>query len=667
MTFRSTAAATPIALVLAGSLGLGAAGLVAVGPASAAAGDASVEDGFPIAGYWRPPGDAIGFESFLNLGVGYLDPDGYAARLAENERLVDDWRAFGLFSFYDLRESGSRWLARGDGNSDDQGSGRVELQHSRPARVLYAVRYTRHLQFGDPETHDPYLPSDAPVGLAGDPRLRWDRLDLAYERRFGGGFSLAAGFDQQWRDGLRPALSASPTGSGFAFGAPSAHRYDTHSGRGWLRAAWAPGRFVLASLLSFRSDGGDRSAEYTLAGDAPITSIRYGDDRETWQWRVDATYTGGAALFGFGSYGYRQRRNRPEEVRTAATTRLDSREIEVDARDHTGQLGVVWRPQADLRLRALARYESLSQVGVSRYGGDQPALVERSGSLDRDRTRQIYSLTADVIAAKRTRIQLDFRFTATDRDLSLQAVEALQGGNLLVRSRVSERTSDVAAGKLVLRQRLSRVVSLTLEGRARSETVRQNDAPGSDLYSLGDHTRWTTDGRLDVRVRPARQIWLDAGGRLLREDFERDDFEDVRTRWDSARGFATLVVVPAQRVSCFLDFAIGEEEYRIHGELPAAAFDPAVYNPVAYRTTTYRFSPGVSVQPAAGLNLEGWYERVRNRTSVANDTDRFLVRATVRASERLSLIGDWHRYEFATLRGDDYDANQYSLSGTWHF
>ena len=157
------------------------------------------------------------------------------------------------------------------------------------------------------------------------------------------------------------------------------------------------------------------------------------------------------------------------------------------------------------------------------------------------------------------------------------------------------------------------------------------------------------------------EFYCDAGYLLLRETFERDDLEGAKTSWDADRLFATAAFLPDPRFTLYLSFSIGWEDYDIEGALPAVAGDPLVYNPVEYETRTYRLAPAAVLQLTRDLTVEGGYERVRNRDSVANDGDRWQARLNQRLTKAWTLSAGYRRYEFSNSYRDDNRADLYTL------
>ncbi|MFO7652876.1 MAG: hypothetical protein R6X25_03535 [Candidatus Krumholzibacteriia bacterium] len=657
---RNIARSAARALLLAASLVLAA---------TSAAAQPAVDDTLPLGHYWWLPAHTTGTDDFLDLGAGWLDPVGNTGRLAEVEGLVDEWRGFGRLGLHGLSADGDLLLLRGAGTSDGDGAGRAGFLYHQPNQASWELDFARHLQYGDPARRDPHLLDAARDDLADPTLLRWHRLGFAYERQLGGGFAVIAGYDQQWRDGERSGRSGVATAAFNVFGRPSVRDFATTSGRGWIGAAFSGGRFSLESALSYRHDGGDRSHLFSRTGgdDRAITAA---DDRDVWRWRVAGSYDGGRQLLAFGSYDYQQLRSRPDEFRGAtsgagADAALTSREVDGDARRHVGQLGAVWWPSRAWRVRTFVRLEDLNSTAVGRYGNDTVNLAERATSGDRDRTRQTYSVAASWNAGPRTRLRGEVRYRLSDQEFDVFALDEFLGGNVLLRRQAGERDREELGGELNFRHRFSRRVSLMAKGSLRSDDISRVDDPAG-LYAMGDHERSIARAEVKLRTRPGGRFWWDLGGQHISEDFERHDVE-TETSWRSVRGFTTLSYQVVDAITAFLDFSVGEDDYDIEGEVDAIFADAAVYNPIRYRTTTSRLAPGAVVTLTPGWNLDVQYERVDNRDSVANDTDRYLARLSGRVSERLNLVGEYRFVQFESEAQEGYETELVSLWATWLF
>jgi len=64
-------------------------------------------------------------------------------------------------------------------------------------------------------------------------------------------------------------------------------------------------------------------------------------------------------------------------------------------------------------------------------------------------------------------------------------------------------------------------------------------------------------------------------------------------------------------------------------------------------------APGLLLHPVDKVLLEGHYERVRNRDSVANDSDRWYGRISFTPSPDKTVTLAYRRYEFDENLGDD--------------
>ncbi len=645
---------------------------VAGGALAAESSSGELVYGTPIYPFWSAPGDSVGVASRLTCGAGLLDDHGRVDRLAEDEGLVD--KAWGrlLWDRRNLVGKTDHLVTHGQFRSDDEMSGWADVRFSRTGKAEYRLRYTRLLEYDDRTAEDPFLPAGVVGVIPGHPLLRWDRVDFAYRRELRPGWNLEAGYGYLAKDGRRAGLSRGIVGADLLFGLPDALERATWTQRAYLAGDVLSGGLTVDWRLNLQADGGRQVRHSTSALPATpevISESRRAAENRTWSLNLGSTYTAGPRWLLFGSYDYRQHRAEPEESRGLAGgpqpgSRLVANDLEADARIHTGLFGVLYHPRPWLRVRLAARLQNLDQVSLATAGRLDELLAREHGSLDRERFRQAYSLDLSHSGFRNSRYGLNYRYERSDEQTHLLELDEYLGGNVILRAQQSDRDQTVHDLKLTGRRRLARGLSLLANLGYRAEDIDQSNEIRGGLYAQGNRSWGRWRGEIKLRTRPVPEFHCDAGYLLLRETFERDDLEGARTSWDADRLFATAAFLPDPRLALYLSFSIGWEDYDIEGTLPAAANDPLVYNPVEYGTRTYRLAPAAVLQLTRSLSLEGGYERVRNRDSVANDGDRWHARLNQRLAESWTLSAGYRRYDFSNPYRDDYAADLYTLSVT---
>jgi hypothetical protein len=646
--------------------------VAAVLPGAGKADDAAPLYGTHVYPFWAAPGDSVGEAPRWTVGGGLLDDRGQADQLAEDEGMVDKAWARLLWDRRSLVGKTRQLITRGGFRSDDEISGWAAAQLTQPGKAAYRLRYTRLLHYDDRTADDPYLPAGAVRMTPGQPLLRWDRVDFAYQRQLSPGWGLEAGTSYLAKNGQRTGLSRGIVEADLLFGPPDALERATWTHRAYLAGNLVSGSLTVDWRLDLQRDGGEevrRSTTALAATPEVVRESRRAAEHRTWSLNLGSTYAAGPRWLLFGSYGYRQSRAEPEESRGLAdglqpATRLVADDLAADARIHTGLFGILYHPRPWFRVRLAARLQNLDQVGLASAGRLDGLLAHERGSLDRERFRQAYSLDLSHSGFRNARYGLGYRYERSNEQTNLLELNEYLGGNVLLRAQQSDRDQTVHDLKLTARRRLMRGLTLMTTLNYRAEDVDQSNEAIGGLYAQGDRgwRRWR--GEVKLRTRPAAELHCDAGYLFLRETFERDDLAGVKTNWDADRLFATAAFLPDPRFALYLSFSIGWEDYDIAGTLPVEADDPLVYNPVEYGTRTYRLAPAAVLQLTEALTVEGGYERVRNRDSVANDGDRWHARLSQRMATDWMLSAGYRRYEFSTLRGDDYEADLYTLSLT---
>ena len=619
---------------------------------------------------WAPVGDTVGLAGSMTFTLDLLDARGSASKLAELTGLVRKDRGTGLLVYASPWRDGRRTVVRGWGDTDDARSGTLRLWSGAPAGFQVHAFLDRTVHYDDPTGDDPQLARSLQGPLFPTPQLRRDGLGAAFRWHLSERWLLRGGYVDRQRFGDQASLSRGVVGP-YTFGPPGRLHRGGWSRRAYLAAAYRGGRLSLGAAADFQRDGGRRSRFTSLAGDGlPGVTAResWRDWRETVHLRLDATYDASRRVLLFGGYGYTWRNGKPSVVRRGGP--LPSSQVTTDGvanelSSHTGRAGLLVTTRGGWRLRLLGRLQSLDQTGNAATRGELGNAWTRRTSLDRERRRTELALAVSRTRG-RTRCRLAYRYRYDDEDANTAGVTEYLDGNVLVMAQASNRTRERHDASLRVRHRLADHWTVTQRLSGRRDDIDQANPVLEGQYAQGDRRwrRWTYRGAL--RWRPRGRFSADAGYQLVRETFERRDIAGVKTTWHAGRVFLGAAWLPERRVSVFLNFAYGREDYDIDGSLPAPVTDPAVFNPVTYETETYRLSPGVLLHPADGWTVEGHYERVRNRDSVANDTDRWYGRVS-RELGRTVVTAAYRRWQYDENLGDDVIADLYLLSLTARF
>ena len=119
--------------------------LLLAGPAAGAPGPAA-----PVYPFWSLPGDSVAADTRLTLGAGILDSQGSAARLADDEGLVDEFRPLALWSHRGAAGDAGLFETRGLVVGDDRTTARVTARLNVPGGRDLRLRYVRSLHYDDP-------------------------------------------------------------------------------------------------------------------------------------------------------------------------------------------------------------------------------------------------------------------------------------------------------------------------------------------------------------------------------------------------------------------------------------------------------------------------------------------------------------------------------------
>ncbi len=624
---------------------------------------------------WAAPGDTVGWSERVTIGLHLLESEGDAGQLANDTGLRDRDVLTALLAL--RREDGDgRYLtARGWLSTDDQMPGSLRLRAGEPGRAALRASYERSLRYDPAGARDPYLTPGLPAALDALPRVRRETVALDYRRLLPGGWRVRAGYEYGVQDGLRAGLPRSLAADGNTYGAPAAAardlwRHRLHAGGDLAAGAWA-----LDWRLEHQRDGGRRALETTweTGGVALADRSRAALEGRAWHLRLGSSYDASERLRLFAHYGYQHLAARPDEERTQEPALAPGAAYRLDATDNRAQshavmAGALYRPRPGWRLRATARLQRLDQEGVAAIDREPAGRAGSRAGLDKERRRQVYGLDIAGARARALHWSAAYRYERSDETRNLVSLDEYLDGNVLLRVQAGRRDRDQHDISLKARHRLSARWTLSERLSYRREDIAQRETALVGMYAQGDRrwSRWR--GEIAARGRLAGDLFLDAGYLGLREEFTRLDLAGAGTSWDADRFFANASWAPAGRVTLFGAFAIGRENYDLDTAPPAAATDPLAYNPVAYEGITYRFAPGVTLRPGARWEVEAHHERVRNRESVSNDSNRWYGRATWRAAPSWLLSATYRRYEFAARDpAGDHTADLLGLAASRDF
>lgn len=658
-----------IALVSVWLVGLGGVGVTA---AETAHGWLA---GAPLGRIWGAPGDSLIAGTQVTLGFRLLDVTGRADRLAEHDGLVDSdggWARIDHTTWFGER---SFVTARGWLRSDDRAPGGLWLRTGWLGEAVLEARYDRWLHYDRRDASDLYLAPGLPREAMAEPRTRWDMLGVTYKRRLSPGVNARVGYEYGQQSGNRPSLGRGEVAAPHEFGPPAVSAREVWRHRLFTGGDLGAGRFAVDWAVDYQRDEGQRMRRVDwLANGLPLRDTHgIADSRDAWNVRVGSTYAASARLLLFGNYGFLKRTSEPVESWHAASPlqadqTILSDQTEVDVRMHTALAGALYRPRPWLRLKAALRHQQLNQEGVATLARPDPGFVSSRHALEKERVRQVLSFDGQHTGWRRTAIDARYRLERADETANSVTLDEFLDGNIIVRGQAGERERTRHDLGFKLRHRTAPWLTWTERFSYRRETIDQQDALAGGYYAQGDRSWERSRWEFGARVRLSGVLLFDTGYEGLREEFEREDLAGAKTEWDADRFFANASWLPDPRLSIFTAFAIGEEVYRVDATLPAIFDNALVTNPIAYDGTTYRLAPGISLRPADLWELEGHYERVRNRDSIANDHDRWYGRAACRLTPRLSVSAYYRNYEFLSRQlGGGYTADLYGLSATARF
>ncbi len=631
--------------------------------------------GAPLARPWGAPGDSAGTAARqVTVGAGWLGRDGAAGQLADDEGLVDTDRAWLLLDQAGLTAAGRAYAVRGRLTTDERMPGFLAVETGRAGLIRTRVWYRRLQSFDDPSADDPWLPVAARRARDRAPALRRAAAGFDYTQAFGAGWKVTTGYEHLGAIGERAASARGLVAEPWLFGAPDVLTRDLFTQRVWLAGRRGGARAAGDWSLEYQHDGGERGARADWRGDglALVETRAWREDRHAFNARAGGSWEIGPRVTLLAAWGWSGRFARPDETagvgpagapaEVAAAT-----DTEVNLRAHTAAATLVWRPRSWTRLRLAGRVQDLEQEGRSALADEAGVAALTRSSLEKERRRQVWSLDLQHSGLRRTLLTAGYRLTLADETANVVSLDEIAGGNVLARVQGSDRERTRHDLHLRVRHRLSPRLTWTERVEFRAEDVDQASPALLGQFAQGDRQWRRLRAEFGLRALPARAESLDAGLQNEHETFERRDLAGAETRFDAVRAFASAAWWARQRVTLFASVSAGREEMQVEGGVPAGLDDPSLYSAPEYEATTWRVAPGAIVRLPGGVEVEGHWERVRNRDAAANDHDRWYARATAALAPRWDLSATWRRYEFTEGYDDDYDADLYGFAVTAGF
>ncbi len=606
------------------------------------------EAGPEAARIWAAPGDVLGLDSQATMTLRVMDPYGSPSKLAEDWQLTDERTFQGFLTWHETDADGRHLTFRAGGDNDGESGagGLFTMACGRPGDRSFRLRYQGFDHYYDRTSETIGETLVAPTATVGQPRLRWNAAKAEF-RKLVRGIRVSGGYAYDKFDGRKSSLAR-----GFMRGgddAPAVYARSLRTHRAWLAGQAARGALALdwrADLLL--EDGTNRH------GDSAVPGYSDTPDNRTLSARLGAAYDLAPRTMLFGNFAYSDRSAEPSASLPGGDYALDG-----DVAVTSGALGAVAYPMPGLKLRLRGAYTSYDIDAWSRRGEDDYDI------LDKERSRRQVRLDLGYTGFAKTRLDLGYRYDFRDETESLTEAEDLGGVVVPVEDTDRERTTQEVVARA--RYKLSPKASLRLRADFRAEDVDQV-TEGDDAFWLGDRSRNRTRLGGSLRTRPMRDLNLDLGYEMVRDVFERDDLDGVKTNWDTDRAFMTASWLVNEKLTLLAAASMGKEERTVEDlETQVDPDDLDGLLGVEYEGTTWRFAPGAVLHLRDGLDVEGHYEGVRQRDGVENDHDRWYLTTRYQLTETVLVTAAYRRLEFDEDRWDDYIADLYSLSLTTRF
>ncbi len=619
-------------------LALGLAPLALLALATAALGD-----DLPVAAerIWAPTGDLIGNENHATATFQVMDIYGDLAKTGEDWQSQEEMSGIALFNWQKVWQSGYQMGLRGAGDSESgEGvKGHLDLWGARPGRFSYKLGYRTYDQFSDRTSEmraaNFGLPP-APPALAETPLLEWKRTDAQLRYRLSSSFALQGGLRSVCRDGAKGSLLREAKGDAV----PNLKGFDSYASReAWLGLDYAAGNFAADVVGTFRVQDGDRAVG---------TDHAYSDDRNSWRASLGVNWnaTPRTRVLGFGSVANLE--NKGSEVwQTNALAPAGQ------TKASGGQLGLIHRMGKSITLRLAANFQKTTTDAANTLQ-----------TVDRERSRQDYRLNLTHTGLARTRLELGYRLQNSTRDQDL-----VDGATFTTNQ---EKTSNALVFKG--RHRFSRAVLLKLQaGWSSLDREQTNNWTDPALhYWLDDYKRDQIDWKLGLQTKLHRVVRLDLGHQLVDRTFENQITSGVETTYKANRGYANLNWNPRDWLTVYGLVSVGIETY----EMGDSVTPDSGMGTVNYDGTTWRYVPGLSAQVTSRIHAEAMWEGVRFEDTadtdgalgvLQSDHNRYLVRLSWQAKDKIAVAATYRRHEFDEHRWDNYIHDLYGLSVSGRF
>ena len=591
-------------------------------------------DGVPaVERLWAEPGDRIGGESFLTLGLG-VDDDVYftdVSKLAEDWGMPEENRFGFIFGFNKRRECGGWMSLRGSaGNAGGPGGiSRYSLDGGKIGRFGYSLDYRRGTHNYDTSSELRY-PMAAPLLLTDVPELLWKAGFFKSRIRFSGRMHLRLGAEDITREGEKSSLTRGQA----AAAAPALRTYDTNNRRFYGGLDLDFGRLAMDLTGSVRKVEGDRTL------DARRT---WADDQTTTVMNAGLTYAAGEKLDLAGRYIASKTTAEPVETGAVAMT------SDLESSSTTSIIGAILRPAKATTLKLSARFAKTEADGWSDY--------QDVNTVDRERSRR--NLRAELVHTGLAKTRLSLGWNQRTADLTESIDESATVGGAVTGTYVTESERTINTLTMKARRRMGR--NLTLKAGFRT-SAEETDKTGDFVFrTWGDSERDKARADVSMRARMGKGMNLDAGYQMIRDSFDYTDAsadDAVKTTWDADRLFARLNWLAGEKLSLFGSVWMGKEAYLVEGYVD----DGSDISAVEYDGTTVRYAPGLTWKYCSRGNLTASYELIKNTDSVENDITRWLVQLDRNVGEKMALSLAYRRYEFDENRFDDYIMDRYSVS-----
>jgi Gram-negative porin len=578
---------------------------------------------------WAEPGDLIGQDNFVTATYGVDDQLGNEAKAGEDLGPIEDHRLTGIFAWSDMFGQGRWYQVRGIGDQGGgpDGIGNVHARGGKIGTYNFLVSYTRGEHLYD-RTIENRLGMAQPLEMAVTPGFIWKNGVFKTHYKLNNAFSLSAGAQDIMREGTKASLLRDAGG----ITPPGRKDYDTDNRSMWIGVDWAKGKMAVNAKGSFQKNDGcrDLNQAHKIEDDRSVSAVSAG-----------MSYVAAENLTLLGNYSLASTESKPVEMAGVVGN-------EMNRTRQAGTFAAMWNPAKHARLKVAATIRNLD--------GDGHAVAAATPySYDRSRKSQRYRADLVYTGLKKTRVKAGWSYRSAELTEATYQLESVVGG--AVESHLTDQTVNTNQMNLQVRHRFNTKYSAKAKYCYKTRSVEQTET-GDMRYWMGDRSQDTGRIDLSLRARVARGINIDGGYQIIRQTYEREDLDDVKTEWNADRAFVLASWLVNDKLSVFGSLWYGHEENLIDGWTDTLVDQSAT----TYDTTTLRYAPGLSYRLLDTTTISGNYEAVRNTDSVENDFDRWSVKVDHRLGKTTSMAFAYRRYEFDEDRWDDYILDRYSLS-----